>query len=451
MNSLVSVIATDTLDFKQSALMDALEELGSVIVAYSGGADSAYLAWAAQQALGDRAIAITADSASIPESHKRDAEEFARTCGFRHEYIETHEFDNPDYVKNGPDRCFHCKDELFARLDEVARERGIAHVVYGVNSDDLGDYRPGQGAAKLHQVKAPLVDAKLTKAEIRELSRRAGLKTWDRPASACLSSRIPYGTPVTIENVKTVEVGEEAIPAVPRALSRRPGADRDRSGRIGACSSTAYGPSVHCDFQAAWVSLRDLGLGRLSPRLPKRRDSLKHFCTWRTHSTRACRIDTRVDTSLGARKVSRRVSTRHAKLRAPRRASISRRRREHGHHHQPLRSQVADRMYHSRRSKSHIAGRQSLRLLADLHDPATLEHDVQFVLPLMRVRGVLLTGLEGVQSGEQKIAAHQSALAHFVGCETGETGGLFDKHRYLAGPGAGAGAANVAGSGQLPS
>ena len=186
----------------------------SVIVAYSGGADSAYLAWAAHEALGDRAAAITADSASLPESHKRDAEEFARAWSIRHEYIATHEFENPDYVKNDRDRCFHCKDELFARLDEVARERGVAHVVYGVNVDDLGDYRPGQRAAKLHQVKAPLVDAGLTKAEIRELSRQAGLETWDRPASACLSSRIPYGIPVTIQNVKTVERGEEEIRAL---------------------------------------------------------------------------------------------------------------------------------------------------------------------------------------------------------------------------------------------
>jgi len=186
----------------------------SVIVAYSGGADSAYLAWAAQRALGDQALAVTADSASLPESHKRDAEEFARAWSIRHEYIETREFDNPDYVRNDRDRCFHCKDELFTRLDEVARARGIEHVVYGVNVDDLGDYRPGQRAAKLHEAKAPLVDAQLTKAEIRELSRLAGLVTWDRPASACLSSRIPYGTPVTIQNVKTVEVGEEAIRAL---------------------------------------------------------------------------------------------------------------------------------------------------------------------------------------------------------------------------------------------
>jgi uncharacterized protein len=199
---------------KEEKLLDALRGLESVIVAYSGGADSAYLAWAAQQALGDQAVAITADSASLPDSHKADAEEFAREHGFRHEYIATYEFDNPDYVKNDRDRCFHCKDELFTQLDKTARERGIAHVVYGVNVDDLGDYRPGQRAAKLHEVKAPLVEAGLTKAEIRELSKRAGLKTWDRPASACLSSRIPYGTPVTIQNVKTVDRGEDAIRAL---------------------------------------------------------------------------------------------------------------------------------------------------------------------------------------------------------------------------------------------
>lgn len=202
------------LKSKEADLLARLRDMRRVIVAYSGGADSAYLAWAANQVLGDNAVAITADSASIPESHKRDAEEFARHCGFRHEYVDTYEFDNPDYVRNAPDRCFHCKDELFTRLEQVGRERGIENIVYGVNVDDLGDYRPGQKAAKTHDVKAPLVDAGLTKAEIRELSRLAELPTWDRPASACLSSRIPYGTPVTPQNVKTVEHGEEAIRAL---------------------------------------------------------------------------------------------------------------------------------------------------------------------------------------------------------------------------------------------
>jgi uncharacterized protein len=184
------------------------------MVAYSGGTDSAYLAWASHRTLGENALAITADSASIPESHKRDAEQFARECGFRHEYIQTEEFENPDYVKNDANRCFHCKDELFTKLEQLGRERGIEHIVYGVNVDDLGDYRPGQKAAGLHDVKVPLVEAGLTKAEIRELSRLAGLSTWDRPAAACLSSRIPYGTPVTPENVKTVEEGEEEIRAL---------------------------------------------------------------------------------------------------------------------------------------------------------------------------------------------------------------------------------------------
>jgi uncharacterized protein len=199
---------------KEERLVAALRAMGRVIVAYSGGTDSAYLAWAANSALGANALIVTADSASIPESHKRDAEALARQFGFRHEYIETKEFDNPDYVANNPDRCFHCKDELFSRLEEVGRARGYEHIVYGVNVDDLGDYRPGQNAAKQHRVNSPLVDAGLRKIEIRELSRMAGLPTWDRPASACLSSRVPYGTPVTVETIKTVEQGEEALRAL---------------------------------------------------------------------------------------------------------------------------------------------------------------------------------------------------------------------------------------------
>ncbi|MBV9500963.1 MAG: ATP-dependent sacrificial sulfur transferase LarE [Acidobacteriaceae bacterium] len=209
-------VSTDPAELtaKQEALFSILRDLDRVIVAYSGGTDSAYLAWAAHKILGDGAIAITADSASIPQSHKRDAEAFARECGFRHEYIATHEFENPDYVKNDKDRCFHCKDELFVRLEAYAGEHGYNHIVYGVNQDDLGDYRPGQRAAKLHDVKAPLVEAGLKKAEIRELSRHAGLSVWDRPAAACLSSRVPYGTAVTVETIQTIEQGEEAIRAL---------------------------------------------------------------------------------------------------------------------------------------------------------------------------------------------------------------------------------------------
>ena len=214
MAALTGITTRGSLEEKERKLFADLKAMERVIVAFSGGTDSAYLAWAARQVLGDHAVAMTADSASLPESHKRDAEDFVRRFGIVHEYVETHEFDNPEYVRNDPNRCFHCKDELFTRLEEVGQARGYQHIIYGVNVDDLGDYRPGQNAAKKHQVAAPLADAGLTKAEIRELSRLANLPTWDRPASACLSSRIPYGTPVTIANVKTVETGEEEIKAL---------------------------------------------------------------------------------------------------------------------------------------------------------------------------------------------------------------------------------------------
>ena len=199
---------------KQQSLLDSLRGLDGLLVAFSGGADSAYLAWAAHRALGARALAVTALSPSFSRHDREQAETFVRATGLRHEFIETHEFENPLYVANQADRCYHCKDELFDRMEALARERAFSMIAYGVNSDDTSDFRPGHRAAHEHHVLAPLLDAGLHKDEIRLLSRIAGLATWDRPASACLSSRIPYGTPVTIQNVKTVERGEEEIRAL---------------------------------------------------------------------------------------------------------------------------------------------------------------------------------------------------------------------------------------------
>jgi uncharacterized protein len=204
-------VQRDSIEAKQEDLFAILRSMDRVMVAYSGGTDSAYLAWAAGKVLGDRALAITADSASIPESHKRNAEEFVKRFKLRHQYVDTHEFENPDYVKNDSSRCFHCKDELFTRLKEFGDKLGFENIVYGVNVDDTTDFRPGHRAAQEHGVRAPLLEARLTKQEIRELSKSEGLPTWDRPAAACLSSRIPYGTAVTRENVKLVESGEEAL------------------------------------------------------------------------------------------------------------------------------------------------------------------------------------------------------------------------------------------------
>src|SRR5579864_19564 len=199
---------------KQEKLIARLRILGSVVVAFSGGADSAYLAWMAHHTLGERALAITALSPSFSAYDRQQAETFVRSENVRHEFVQTREFENPLYVMNQADRCYHCKTELFGMLATLRAERGLGAVAYGVNADDMKDFRPGHRAASEFGVVAPLLDAGLTKAEIRELSRRAGLGTWDRPASACLSSRVPYGTPVTIENVTTVDRGEDAIRAL---------------------------------------------------------------------------------------------------------------------------------------------------------------------------------------------------------------------------------------------
>jgi uncharacterized protein len=196
---------------KQARLIDGLRALGRVLVAYSGGTDSAYLIWAAREALGDAAVAVTADSPSVPRTHMREAIELARRIGIRHEIIATHEFANPAYAANNADRCFHCKDELFRSMETLAARYPGQTIVYGVNADDLGDFRPGQKAAQQHHVHAPLVEAGLTKAEIRALSRQANLPTWNRPAAACLSSRVAYGTAVTVDNIRQIELAEETL------------------------------------------------------------------------------------------------------------------------------------------------------------------------------------------------------------------------------------------------
>jgi len=215
MNTLVHIHVAEQTQLsageKESLLLKQLAELPSVIVALSGGADSAYLAWAAHRAIGSHALSVTALSPSYSAHDRAVVEEFVRQLGVRHEFIETHEMENPKYRANAADRCYFCKDELFTVLDVIAQERGFAGVAYGVNADDTLDFRPGHRAASEHRVLAPLLDAGLHKAEIRLLSQRAGLPTWDRPASACLASRLPYETEVTPERLALVERAEAAL------------------------------------------------------------------------------------------------------------------------------------------------------------------------------------------------------------------------------------------------
>jgi uncharacterized protein len=215
MAAIVQIRAVDassgSAEEKERQLLAKLAEIPALIVALSGGADSAYLAWAAQRVLGDRALSVTALSPSYSAHDRNVLEEFVRAQSIHHEFVETHEMENPAYRANAADRCFFCKDELFSVLDALALQRGFTATAYGVNADDTLDFRPGHRAAREHRVLAPLLDVGMRKSEIRALSQRAGLPTWDRPASACLASRVPYGTEVTPERLSLVERGEAAL------------------------------------------------------------------------------------------------------------------------------------------------------------------------------------------------------------------------------------------------
>jgi len=199
---------------KRAALDRALRALGRTLLAYSGGVDSAFLSWAAHQVLGEDVLAVIADSASLARTQLADAIAFAGEHGIPLKVIATNELERPEYSRNDASRCFFCKDELFTVMEDFRREHGFESVAYGVNLDDDGDFRPGQLAAEQHRVVAPLRDAGLTKQDIRDLARAAGLRIWDKPASPCLSSRIEYGRPVTREALSIVEQGEDALRAL---------------------------------------------------------------------------------------------------------------------------------------------------------------------------------------------------------------------------------------------
>jgi uncharacterized protein len=202
------------LEEKEARLRELLAERPGLIVAYSGGVDSAFLAWVAHEVLGDAMRAVIADSASLARTQLEEALGFAREHKIPIEVVQTRELENPDYVRNDSSRCFHCKDELFTVLEGYREGRGLNAIAYGVNSGDQGDFRPGQQAAREHHVLAPLLEAGLTKAEIRQLAQRAGLRVWDKPASACLSSRMEYGRAVTPEALRVIEQGEDAVRAL---------------------------------------------------------------------------------------------------------------------------------------------------------------------------------------------------------------------------------------------
>jgi uncharacterized protein len=219
-------LGMSTLHDKYARLQEVLRGLDTVLIAYSGGVDSAYLAWAAHQALGEKMLAVIADSPSLARSHFTDAVAFAKSHDIPLTIIKTVEMENPEYVRNDTQRCYFCKSELFTKMEDAQKRLGFQHLAYGMNLDDRGDFRPGQKAATQHAVLAPLVEAGLTKADIRALAREADLQVWDKPASACLSSRIAYGNPVTEATLLRIEQAEDYL----RQLGFRQFRVRDHGG-----------------------------------------------------------------------------------------------------------------------------------------------------------------------------------------------------------------------------
>ena len=271
-------ITAETLE-KQTILLEHLDNAGPLLVAFSGGVDSSYLAWAAKQALGARCLAVTAVSPSYPRSHRDMAEQIVRDFEIPHRFIETSEMQRAEYRRNAADRCYHCKTELFERMEEVLTSSNFDAIAYGINRDDTGDFRPGHKAAEEHRILSPLLDADLSKSEIRALSRQAGLPCWDLPASACLASRLPYGTEVTPERLSQVEQGEQRLRDLGfrqvrlrhhGELARVEIDPAEMRGGLSAAQMEAISAAVRpLGFQWVCVDLDGYRLGSLNRGLPK--------------------------------------------------------------------------------------------------------------------------------------------------------------------------------------